>query len=396
MAFLSESVFGYRRKLMRDVMEANHVAALLFSSPEFFQFATNFHVDVQTWERPIAAVVPKDGEPFVVMHELSTNHVRFHQERGAFWPGDVHFYGEHVRLTGRLPTRAEWPGLVAGLLRQHGLGHSRIGVESGAGWAGKVAAAAPELKFVELLEDLRVMRWVKHGEELTLHRQAAALCDFGQELYRKLIRPGRLVQELDFTLAGMVAEEGARRYPGEHLEPRCMTLTGVDSSSPHGNGAPTGARFQEGDGVVVICNMRLNGMMTENERTYFVGRPGGVQREAFAAAHAANAAGKDAARLGNRVSDIDAAAQEVIEKAGFGDRILHRTGHGLGVQGHEYPDDMPFNQRPLRANEVYSIEPGIYVYGLGGFRIDDTVVVGLEPEVLTASPRGLDECTLPV
>ncbi len=396
MAFLSKSVFRYRRELMHDVMEANRLDALLLSSPEFFQFATNFHVDVQTWERPIAAIVPKDGEPFVVMHELSTNHVRFHKERGAFWSEDVHFYSEHVRLTDRLHTRDEWPYLVAGRLRGAGLGHSRVGVESTAGWLGKVASAAPELALVAVVEDLRAMRWVKHEEELTLHRQAAALCDFGQELYRKLIRPGRLVQELDFTLAGVVVEEGAKRYPGEHLEPRCMTLTGVDSSSPHGNGAPTGARFQEGDGVVVICNMRLNGMMTENERTYFVGQPSGVQREAFAAAYAANAAGKEAARLGNRVSDIDAAAQEVIEKAGFGNRILHRTGHGLGVQGHEYPDDMPFNQRPLRRNEVFSIEPGIYVYGLGGFRIDDTVVVGPEPEVLTASPRGLDECTLPV
>ncbi|TAM76298.1 aminopeptidase P family protein [bacterium] len=396
MPFLSESVFRYRRELMREVMEANRLDALLFGSPEFFQFATNFHVDVQTWERPIAAVVPKDGEPFVVMHELSTNHVRFHQERGAFWPEDVRFYSEHVRLTDRVHTRSEWPLLIASLLRLHGLAHSRVGVESVSGWLDRVAAAAPGLKLVAVLDDLRGMRWVKHEEELTLHRQAAALCDFGQELYRKHIRPGRLVQELDFTLAGMIAEEGARRHPGEHLEPRCMTLTGVDSSSPHGNGAPTGARFQEGDGVVVICNMRLNGMMTENERTYFVGKPSSQQRQLFAAAHAANSAGKDAARLGNRVSDIDAAAQEAIEKAGFGNRILHRTGHGLGVQGHEYPDDMPFNQRQLKANEVYSIEPGIYVYGLGGFRIDDTVVVGPEPEVLTSSPRELEDCTLPV
>ena len=77
-----------------------------------------------------------------------------------------------------------------------------------------------------------------------------------------------------------------------------------------------------------------------------------------------------------------------------GEHILHRTGHGMGVQGHEYPDDMPFCQRPLIAGEVYSVEPGIYVYGLGGFRLDDTVVIGAMPEVITQAPRDLKSNTI--
>jgi Xaa-Pro aminopeptidase len=84
----------------------------------------------------------------------------------------------------------------------------------------------------------------------------------------------------------------------------------------------------------------------------------------------------------------------VIEKAGFGENILHRTGHGMGVQGHEYPDDMPFCHLPLFAGEVYSVEPGIYVYGLGGFRIDDTVVIGQTPEIITTAPRDLASNTI--
>ncbi|HEX9320915.1 MAG TPA: M24 family metallopeptidase, partial [Xanthobacteraceae bacterium] len=105
-------------------------------------------------------------------------------------------------------------------------------------------------------------------------------------------------------------------------------------------------------------------------------------------------AGAAAAVAGNPVSAIDAAAQAVIEKAGLGDRILHRTGHGMGVQGHEYPDDMPFCHRPLLEGEVYSVEPGIYVYGLGGFRIDDTVVIGQIPEIITQAPRDLRTNTI--
>ncbi len=157
---------------------------------------------------------------------------------------------------------------------------------------------------------------------------------------------------------------------------------------------PTGATIEKGHGVVNICNVRLNGMMTENERTFFVGKPTNEQAALYETARAANEAGAAAAVAGNPVSAIDAAAQAVIEKAGLGDRILHRTGHGMGVQGHEYPDDMPFCHRPLLEGEVYSVEPGIYVYGLGGFRIDDTVVIGQIPEIITQAPRDLRTNTI--
>jgi Xaa-Pro aminopeptidase/Xaa-Pro dipeptidase len=76
-----------------------------------------------------------------------------------------------------------------------------------------------------------------------------------------------------------------------------------------------------------------------------------------------------AAVVGRRVCDMDAAAQAVIESAGCGDYVFHRTGHAVGLMLHEYPEDMAFNTRPLLAGEVYSSEPGLYVYGLGGFRL---------------------------
>jgi len=94
------------------------------------------------------------------------------------------------------------------------------------------------------------------------------------------------------------------------------------------------------------------------------------------------------------VSGIDSAAQAEIEKAGFGDCIKHRTGHAIGIVHHEYPEDMAFNHRPLLDNEVYSAEPGVYAYGVGGFRLDDTVVVGATPRVLTKTPKTLEYATV--
>jgi Xaa-Pro aminopeptidase/Xaa-Pro dipeptidase len=98
---------------------------------------------------------------------------------------------------------------------------------------------------------------------------------------------------------------------------------------------------------------------------------------------------------GEPLCEVDAAAQAVIEQAGLGRYIIHRTGHGIGIAGHEEPADMAFNPRPLLAGEVLSSEPGIYIYGLGGFRHDDTVIVGLNgPEVVTTTTLALEEMVL--
>jgi Xaa-Pro aminopeptidase len=192
-----------------------------------------------------------------------------------------------------------------------------------------------------------------------------------------------------------MVEEGSRRFPGENLEVmRCWTLSGPASASPHGTGAPNGERIEAGHVLVNIVIPRLNGVVIENERTWFCGKPSDEQIRLFQTAKAANEAAIEQVVTGNPVSGIDAAAQSVIEQAGYADHIKHRTGHGMGLLGHEFPEDMAFNHRKLRANEVYSAEPGIYVYGLGGFRFDDTVVVGDRPEVVTTAPKDLQSQTV--
>lgn len=393
MAFLTRKTYDYRRKLMRQMMDVNKLDALAFLTTDFFQWATNFHVDVQPWERPIVVILPRDGEPFAIMNELSTNHLRATMERDTIWIKDVTIYSEHQRLGSRMPLRSQWAQTAADLLQQHGLSRGHIGVDA-TGPLGHVPALLPDLKLVVSTDQMRAMRFVKCEEELALHRDAGALSDWGQARYLENLRPGRRLQELDFTLAAMISEEAARRFPNENVQIFCWTLSGPASASPHGDGIPTGATIEKGHGIVNICNVRLNGMMTENERTFFMGKPSNQQALLYEAVRNANEAGKAAAVTGNPVAGIDAAAQAVIEKAGFGDFILHRTGHGMGVQGHEYPDDMPFCYRPLMDGEVYSVEPGLYYYGLGGFRIDDTVVIGKKPEVITHAPRDIQTNTI--
>ena len=395
MPILTDQTRKHRIDALQALMTREHYDAVILTSSDFFQWATNFNVDVQIWERPIMVCIPAGGEPFAVMNELSTHHLRFATERGSLWLNDITLYAEHPQTEGRLPLVVQLPEVIADRLARSGLRRARIAVDAMSAPLAKAAQLLGEARFVTATADLRALRWVKQPEELAIMRAAASLADWVQLQYRENFRPGRLLQELDAQMASLMVVEAARRFPGEHLEiMRCWTLSGPATASPHGFGASCGAVLTPGDTIINLVIPRLNGVVIENERTWFCGKPSSEQASFYQAALDANMAALDAAVTGKPVSGIDGAAQAVIERAGYAKYIRHRTGHGMGVLGHEYPEDMAFNHRPLLENEVYSAEPGIYVYGLGGFRIDDTVVVGSVPEVLTQTPKTLEFVTI--
>lgn len=395
MPHLTKAVHDYRLAAMHRLMDRLRVDALVFGSPDFFQYATNFQLDVWPWERPVFVVVPRNGETFAVMNELSTNHMRFATEKGTVWLSDVTYYAEHPRVANRLALPSQLPEVVAALLAAKGLGMSRIAVDVQHPILTGAQRYLPEMTLRPAMAEMRSLRWVKHAEELQTMRDLAALTDWVQDRYRENIRPGRLVQELDHAMAALMVEEAARRFAGEDFEiMKCWTLTGPASASPHGDGAACGSRIAKGDTIVNLVLPRLNGLYVENERTWFCGQPSDEQARFYSVAALATDAAVAAAVVGRRVCDMDAAAQAVIESAGCGDYVFHRTGHAVGLMLHEYPEDMAFNTRPLLAGEVYSSEPGLYVYGLGGFRLDDTVVVGEVPEVMVKTPKTLSYATV--
>lgn len=397
MAFLSRDVYQQRRSRLTEFMDIHGLDGVAVLTPDNFLFLTNYFLDVAPWERPVAAIFPRDGEPFVIMNELSTNGIRMAKERGTLWVDDVTLYSEHPRITDRLWLLPQWSQMVAAQFALHGLSAGRLGVDAMPPVLAHVQALLPELRLVPEEVSLRELRWVKTAEELNLIRQVADLTDWGQVRYRENVRGGRFVQELDLFTASQIADEAGRRFPGQNVEIRVRSERGPDSAAPHGTGAPTGTVFEEGDGIVNIVIVRLNGLVVENERTWFYGQPSQPQVEAFEVARQAQEAAISKLVAGMRVCDVDAAALEVIERSGYGGHVVHRTGHGLGTAGHEFPDNMAFNQRPLLVDEVYSAEPGIYVYGLGGFRHDDTVIVGEnEPEVVTHAPKDLASQTIRV
>ncbi len=394
MPFVPAEVFADRQRRVRDYLEENDCEALLVTDPHHFYMLTGFHLDVEPWERPVAAVVPVKEPPFLVMNELSTHHLMMARERGTLHVGDYAVYVEHPRTANRTYTRDRWLQLLAARLRAWGgFGRGRLAADRISAFRG-LRSHLPGLgEFSSASRFLVEMRQVKYPAEIEIMRLGASLTDWAQDRYMETVRPGGLVAEFDLEIARKAFAEGASRFPQDRLEVRVWSLSGAASASPHGTGADAGLRFAQGDGVVNIIIVRLNGLVVENERTLFVGPPRtDLQRRAFEAASAANEAAIEKFVAGTTVAEVDAAAQKVIEEHGFADHIMHRTGHGMGIAGHEFPDDMPFNYRPLVENEVYSCEPGIYVYGIGGFRQDDSVVVGRKaPEVLTRRSKRLED-----
>jgi Xaa-Pro aminopeptidase len=396
MPFIPAEVFRDRHRLIREYLKEHDLYALLVSDPDHFYMVTGFHLDVAPWERPVAACVPVDAPPFMVMHELSTHHLMMAASRGTLHIGDYAIYLEHPRAVDRTYTRDRWLELLADRLKAGGFRRGRLAADRPPAFAALRSHIDGLADVADAARMLREMRQRKYPAELEIMRLAAPLTDWGQDQYMELVRPGMLVAELDLEVARRIAVEGASRFPQDRLEVRVLSLSGAASCAPHGTGADAAMRIENGDGVVNIIIVRLNGLVVENERTLFVGTPRtDLQRRAYEAATEANLAAIEKFVAGTSVAEVDAAAQQVIERHGFGDHIMHRTGHGMGIAGHEFPEDMPFNYRPLQEHEVYSCEPGVYIYGVGGFRQDDTVVVGrTKPEVLTHRSKHLQDQTV--
>jgi Xaa-Pro dipeptidase len=222
---------------------------------------------------------------------------------------------------------------------------------------------------------------VKDDEEVARLRRAAEVIDRVVARLAAEIVPGRSESELGDLVARLIREEGG---DGPAFPP--TVLTGAKSALPHGS--PDGTAVADGDLVIVDVGTSVEGYCSDITRTFVAGRePDDRQLQLFEAVREAQATGVRAAVAGATGADVDRAARSVLEAAGYGDLFIHRTGHGLGLEVHEEPSLHGANEDLLPDGAVVTIEPGVYVPGYGGIRIEDDVVVRAgAPEVLTRAP----------
>ncbi|MCS7364090.1 MAG: Xaa-Pro peptidase family protein [archaeon GB-1867-035] len=394
----SKDVLKRRIETIKNYLAENDLKALAVLDSLNFVYVTGFFLDVAPWERPVVAVIPLEGDPFMVLCELSINHFKFSREQGRGIIAEAYFYSEHPKQVNRLPTVREWGPFVSQLFENKKLNRGRIGADSPEFLKRKIGLFLPELEIIDSSKLLREMRLIKCKEELDLIRKAGELSDIGQEFFKEAIEPGKTLLEIGAEVTYKLVKEATKRYPNYHIRVGAGgTGYGPFAAMPHGPGGYSGRKIKEGDVIVNGIGVRLNMYGVENERTFIVGKPTEKQKRFFEIATKAQVEALKMCVEGNKVSDIDAVAQKIIEEAGYGDYIMHRTGHGIGLGGHEYWDDMAFNHRILKAGMVTSVEPGIYVYGFGGFRHSDTVIVGkTEPEPATKYTKELEDLTVRV
>ena len=392
----SLNVYKNRAERIKNYLAKKDLKALVVLDSLNTIYVSGFQLDVEPWERPVATVIPLDGEPFMILNELSMNHYQYGLEKNAHWIKDVRYYDEHPRITKRRYYVRDFPLLLCETLEEKGIFEGRIGFDAtNLGLEKQMNFYLPDLKVVDESKLLREMRLVKDEYELDLMRKAAELADYGMEKMKEAIKVGKSNLEVGYEVAYEISKEAAKRYPTDVSIQIAAGFTGTgpeEGAMPHGWRMPNGRRIQVGDTLLAGIGVRLNCYWVEDERTFIVGKPTEKQRKFFEVATEAQRKAIEMCVAGNRVSDVDAAALKVIEDAGFGDYVFHRTGHGIGLGGHEYWHDMAFNHRIMKPCMVTSVEPMLCVYGVGGFRHSDTVVIGeKEPEVLTKYPKELED-----
>lgn len=307
-------------------------------------------VRIEPHER-LTALVVRDGRAVLLVPELERDHAEAEAE-------DV-----------EVVTWRDGEDAAAALARLIGPA-DRLAVERGHLTVALADRLRDELdisEFVGLDEELRRRRLVKTREEIALLERAAAVTDEVCAATLRSLRPGVSELEVAGSVLARIADAGA--------EPSFPPLiqSGPNSALPHLG--PTGRRLQAGDLVVVDIGAAWRGYKGDITRMAVIGEPSARQRDVHDLVLAAHDAAIAATRPGIAAGEVDMAARQVIEAAGEGERFIHRTGHGLGLDGHEEPNFAPGESTVLEPGMVATVEPGVYVPGWGGVRIEDDVAV---------------------
>lgn len=362
---------------LRAELDRLGVAAAVSTAPANQTYLAGFRALL--YSRPILLVVTPEATTIIVPG-LEETHAR-----GEAKVDRVRAYYEHPLGDGPA-SHLDW---LDEELRALPSG-AAVGIESSAcpeGLARHIADAGHRL--VDLDPALVAMRQVKDATEIDLIADAARVTGAAVAASIAACREGITEIEVDGAGTAAMLAAVAGRERNATVDQLVMTPSGTERSElPHA--FSTTRRLEAGDVLIHTRQVGLDGYRAELERTVFVGAPDGERRRAFELMRAGQAAAIGAVRAGVPCSKVDRAARDVLTAGGFGGYAIHRSGHGIGLSPHEPPYLRFDNDEPLEEGMVITIEPGIYVPGLGGFRHSDTVVVTSDgPDLLTEHPTDL-------
>ena len=264
-----------------------------------------------------------------------------------------------------------------------------IGDQMWAGFLVDLGGSLPSTQFVRASEVTAPIRSIKDPAEVESLRQAAAAVDrIAVDLQAGAVPlVGRTEAEVAAQIGNRILDEGHYRVNF------VIVASGENAASPHHE--PTSRVIQPGEGVLfdfggTMADSDGVGYCSDITRCVYTGEPSADFRELYDVLFSSQAAGVAAATVGTPCEDVDAAARSVIDAAGYGKYFIHRTGHGIGVEAHENPNIVVGNDQPLEAGHAFSVEPGIYLPGKWGARLEDIVVAtDSGPDAMNRADRHL-------
>jgi Xaa-Pro aminopeptidase len=342
-------------------MAAQRIDVMLLSVGADLPYFTGYRA--MPLERLTMLVLPADGPATLLVPAFEASRVE--AQSGVF---SVRPWGETEDPTALVAGLCGSPGRVA------------VGDPTWSVFLLALQGRLPAAAFVAASPLTRELRMRKGPDEVDRLRRAGAATDRVVKRLDGHRFAGKTERRLSAEVAAMVVEEG------HEVATFSIVASGPNAASPHHE---AGDRvIGEGDAVVVDFGGRLAGYCSDTTRTFFVGEPSARFMEAFAAVHAAQQAGIAAVAPGVPAEEVDGAARRVITDAGYGPFFAHRTGHGIGLEEHEHPYIVEGNTDRLEVGMAFSVEPGVYLPGEFGVRIEDVVVVTPDgAERLNHSPR---------
>lgn len=328
-------------------------------------------------ERPFFIIVAPDKKPILIVPKLEEKHLSKIRVEC-----DIKVYWDYPS-----PAGENWYDVLENELK----GYSRVGVEKSLKAEILETLHTAEIVQADLISDMRKQ---KNPYEIGMIIEAAKISDDAMALVLKNAYVGASVLQM-FSLSRSVQTQLIRSKNYDPILTSLLTAVwpAPDSAMPHSIPSLSG-KLGRGSNVA-MSYFRINGYAAECERTFFLGECASEDRAHFQ--HMINARNHalSVLKAGVRCSDVDAAAKEYLILNGYQNYLLHRTGHGIGLGNHEAPFIAQGSEEVLKENMVISIEPGIYIEGIGGYRHSDTIRVTKEGyELLTRFPTDFEAMTI--
>lgn len=345
-----------RQERLRAGMRELDVAAIaLIPGPNLFYLTgLSFHVS----ERPVVLLFPPDGPPALVLPEFETSKLATVGFELRTFSYDEDPSNQAVAMAGALSS-----------LDQDGTNIALAPFEMRAYEMTLMQEAHPDVSFSSGERLLEPLRMVKDEREIASMRSAVQIAQSAMEAMIPLIRVGMSEAGIASELVVQLLRAGSE--PELPFNP--IVASGPNSALPHA--VPTDRQLGEGDLLLIDWGATRDGYASDLTRTFAIRETTSELEHIYQLVWEANAAGRAAVRPGLPAANVDAETRQVIEQAGYGPEFRHRTGHGLGLMAHEPPYIRSGNERRLRAGMTFTVEPGIYIRGVGGVRIEDDVLV---------------------